>query len=1611
MAGFAQVLKHIRERATSKVDQGKEFERLVKRFLEVDPLYKERFSKVQLWRDWAPGHGFDRADFGIDLVATEKEKKGKTDAYCAIQCKCYAKDVSISKGDIDSFIAAASNKAFTSMLLVDTGREWGPLASRTIEGLKTPCTVLRFQDLADRPIDWPNLRKEAPGALKYKATRYTLRPHQRAAYEDVLQGFKKMDQGKLIMACGTGKTFTALRIAEQQAGKGGRVLYLVPSISLFQQSMREWAEQKSMPHKYVGICSDTRAGKDDEDASMAELEYPVTTNSGQLLQALKANFPQGLLVVFCTYQSLPLVERTQKKGAPSFALVICDEAHRTTGIEQPGDKRSPFVLVHDNERIRAQKRLYMTATPRLYTEAAKSKASRLDIGVYSMDDQSTYGEEFHHLTFATAVDQDLLSDYKVIVLTIHEANCTVALQSYLEDVPEGQELKLPEAARIIGCWRALQSPEALQVPENPQGRAAQSGPLRRAIAFTNSIAASKKLARHWPNLVAEATSKLGEAEQRDAIRCEMQHVDGTTHALDRRARIDWLKETQGGSRATSNGESPEVCRILSNARCLSEGIDVPALDAVLFLGQRRSPVDIVQAVGRVMRKSKGKRYGYIILPVAIPPETDPVSILNNNRYFGGVWDVLRALRSHDERLNAEINQLDLNRKPTSRILLSNVDINSTPTPYPMEGFWDALPPESIYAKIVDKCGDRRYWETWAKDVAEIFSRLVKRIQGLLDAPGGAALQEKFQGFHKELKASINESISQGDAIDMLAQHIITAPVSGALFESYDFATSNPVARALEVLHQDFRASGLDAETEDLKDFYDNVALRARGLDNPEARQKVLLELYEYFFATAMKKDAERLGIVYTPTEVVDFILKSADAILRQEFGKKGLSDKKVHILDPFTGTGIFLARLLQSGLIRKNDLARKYREELHANELILLAYYIAAMHIEEAYNGLGEEEKTDSRPVASPEGSNRYQPFNGLVLTDTFNLGDRKMPQVWMPKNSKRAERQQSLPVRVIIGNPPWSAGQRSSADENPNVDYPALEIRVTETYAAESTATNKNSLYDSYKLAIRWASDRIEEKGIIAFVTNGSWIDGNADAGVRACLKKEFDRIYVVNLRGNARTSGERRRAEKDNVFGHGSRAPVAITLLVRHATKDKARTENRDARILYRDIGDYLTREDKLNLLRKWESVAGIPDWETLKPDSHHDWINQREESFQNFYPMGSQEAKAGSADDAIFGLYSLGYMTKRDAYLYNFSRRACGSNARAAIQAYTGALEAREEHLEYTVDQAARDHSAHIRWDSDLKRNLQQGKRVTYLAKRIWLTQYRPFVRQYGYVEYTLAARKHQQDRIFPTADTENRVICLTGKGATMPFSALLVDVMPDLEVISKCQCFPRYRYEKQDTAQRAWLKEPRSNQADNISNAALDRFRSHYADKAIDKDAIFDYVYGLLHSPAYQERFANDLAKGLPRLPMARDFHAFAQAGQELAALHLGYETCPEYPLELGFMGKGEPKDSHFQLGHRQMKFGDKEKTVLHINEHVHLEGIPQAAHEYQVNGRSPLGWFIDRYYIKQDKHSGIVNDPNGWFKNPQDIVPAIRRIVHVSVETVRIVQGLPAPFDE
>ena len=1584
------------------VGKGSAFEELIAAYLRTAPEFADRFDQVYLWQDWPEHTGHDH---GIDIVAHDVTTGG----WCAVQCKFYDPQAHVAKSDIDSFIAASAKSKYTGRIMVSTAKSWGPTVEKQLDGLSVPIIRIGLSDLLESKVDWSLVNWNSPQTILPTTGKKVLRNHQVEALTKVRAGLAARDRGQLIMACGTGKTFTALKIAEalatERKAHATNVLVLVPSIQLLNQTLREWKQESETPFRAFAVCSDAKVGQGTEDLAVHDLIYPATTDADVLAREVrKRSDHDQFTVVFSTYQSVDQVAAAQRAGMPRFDLAICDEAHRTTGVTLAGDDESNFVRVHNDAFLGADTRLYMTATPRLFDPNVRERAQANDAVLASMDDETIFGPVLHRLGFGEAVERGLLTDYKVLVLTVDEGVVSTGFQ---QELSTHKELTLSDASRLIGCWNGLAKRFARQDDDGLTG--VDLAPMQRAVAFAPSIKASKLVEAAYPALVDRLRSQDA-PDATPALGIEVRHVDGTMNALERGNHLQWLKDGP-------TGDDP-VCRLLTNARCLSEGVDVPALDAVVFLSPRGSQVDVVQSVGRVMRKDPAgvKQLGYVVLPVVIPAGVRPEEALDDNERFRVVWQVLQALRAHDDRFAAMVNKLDLNRRKDDRILVfdttgrGGTSSSDAPTqlalPLDFEKFRDA-----IYAKIVTKVGERRYWETWATSVAEIAQQHITRITGLLADPVSAAAQE-FDVFLGGLRGNLNDGITQADAVEMLAQHLITRPVFDALFGERDFTTHNPVAQAMERMLATLDEAGLEGENAALDRFYESVHLRLSDIDNSAGRQKILVDLYDNFFAKAFKRRVDKLGIVYTPIEIVDFILRSADDILREHFGQ-GLTDEGVHVLDGFTGTGTFMTRLLQLGLIEPKDLVRKYRHELHANEILLLAYYIAAVNIETTFQ---DRVRESIDPAAG------YEPFPGLILTDTFQSwedGDTLDTTVFV-QNNARLEHLKSLPIQVIVGNPPYSAGQDSANDDNANDSYPTLDAAIRDTYAARSTATLKNSLYDSYIRAIKWASLRIADRGLIAFVTNGGWLDSNTADGMRLTLAEEFSDIHVINLRGNQRTAGEQSRKEGGKVFGGGSRATVAITLLV----KDPGHVG--PARVHYTDIGDYLTRDEKLARVSAAERATRIEPVTQITPNEHGDWIHQRSSAFGAYLKISDK-----GAADVIFGLQSGGFKSNRDAWSYNSSRTQLERHVRRLIAAYDA------ERLRLKQDPTSdltRDPRV-MNWHYSLEADARKGKWLEVNTSDFRRTIYRPFFGQYSYVDHSLGT-PGLLSRLFPTAEHPNIGFYQVGSGSAVPFSVLILDAIPDLHVTgagSGGQFFARWRYERvaEDEGMLAFGAADQDGEVvdgyrriDNITDHAFATFHTAYGD-AISKDDIFSYCYGLLHSPDYRETYAADLKKMLPRIPLVTDPWPFITAGRALSDLHLGYETVTPYPLT-GLDAPAYPAAGsdaayrHFRV--EKMTFAKvrdpetgklvADKTRIVYNSKITLGGIPEAAYRYMLGSRSAIEWIIDRYQIKTDKASGIVNDPNDWSRevsDPRYIIDLLARIVTVSLETMTIVDGLP-PLD-
>lgn len=1615
---FNSVLEKYRKISFSQKDKGERFERLMKAYLLTDPKYAYKFKKVWLWDEFPGRSDLGGSDTGIDLVALTNEGD-----YWAIQCKCYQETTVIDKPAVDSFLSTSSRHfkgedlksySFAHRLWISTTNKWGPNAQNAIKNQNPPVSRVNLFDLVSAPVDWGKIDSGITGEVA-RTNKKVLKPHQTEAVTKAHEHFKAYERGKLIMACGTGNTFTSLRIAENETDGKGLILFLVPSIALLGQTLNEWYADAVEPINAICICSDPEVSKnkkkleDIDTSSIVDLALPASTNVENILhqfKALKKKSNSGLTVVFSTYQSIEVIAKAQKaleKEFPEYArfdLIICDEAHRTTGVSLADEDESAFTKVHNDAFLKAKKRLYMTATPRLYDDNTKSKAAQAEALLCSMDDSTLYGEEIYRIGFGEAVDKDLLTDYKVLILTLNENDVPPAIQKMIAD--KESEINTDDASKLIGCINAL-SKQIL----GDEGIIKQSDPepMRRAVAFCQSIAASKKITATFNTASESYISELPIDKQDTMQLVTSKHIDGTMGVTERNELLGWLKDEPG----------ERECRILTNVRCLSEGVDVPSLDSVLFLSARNSQVDVVQSVGRVMRKAPNKKYGYIIIPVVVPADVEADKALDDNERYKVVWTVLNALRAHDDRFNATVNKIELNRKRPEQILVGRpvwefdedgmpTMANSDPAEHSNKKISEQLSlkfqqlQSVVFARMVQKVGDKRYWEQWAKSVAEIAQRQTARITKLIKED--EKHQKAFDKFLKGLHKNINPSITQDEAIEMLSQHIITKPVFDALFENYSFVQNNPVSQSMQKMLNLLEGQSLEKDAETLDKFYESVKMRASGIDNAEGKQRIIIELYDKFFKTAFPKMVEKLGIVYTPIEVVDFIIHSVADILQKELGRS-ISDENVHILDPFTGTGTFITRLLQSGVINSRDLARKYTQEIHCNEIVLLAYYIAAVNIENAFHDL------------QPETTTTYIPFDGICLTDTFQLGEtadgEKLFSEMFPQNSKRVQRQQKVPLRVIIGNPPYSVGQKSANDNAQNQEYPRLEKRIEETYVANVDVNQKRSLYDSYIKAFRWSSDRLDKTGgVICFVSNSSFLDGNAGAGFRKCVEKEFTSVYVFNLRGNQRTSGELSRKEGGKIFGSGSRTPISITLLVKNPELKVGK-----ARIYYRDIGDYLSRDEKLQLVSHFKSFGNRAlELQVLQPNEHGDWISQRNDNFSKYTPL-IPEKKLAADPKSFFTIYSNGLKTNRDAWVYNSSKSVVEESIKRTLDNYTEHLnrlsDLKKKGVKIEIDDFVNYDARKTAWTLALKNNLSSGVLIRFQPDSLTKAAYRPFFKQNAYYNRKLNEVVGTIPKLFPEGDFENLVICLSGIGVTKNFSCLLTNIIPDLEIVGKSQCFPLYYYEENKSIQKQMFDSDENQKfirKDTISDYIFEIARRQYG-KNVSKEDIFYYVYGFLHSNEYRATFANDLKKMLPRLPLVedvRDFWAFSKAGRKLADLHLNYESVAPFP---GVKVSGEDKEFYTV---EKMRFPKKDqKDTIIYNSNIIISDIPAKAYEYVVNGKSAIEWIMERYQITTHKESGITNNPNDWateMGNPRYILDLLLSIINMSVQTVDIVNSLP-----
>ncbi len=1604
---FDAILEELKNRGNNKSEQGTIFEDFCKMILEKAPLFSDDIAKVWKWKEF-PGNG-GMHDNGIDLVALDKQGD-----YWAIQCKFFNRDSSVSKGDIDSFISATcrsfsiEGKEYTyTQKYVFSTTENVSLNSSNLFTLIGPST------LKECGIDWNHFSLDKIDDIKIEPQKKP-KPHQENAINDVIKGFEANSRGKLIMACGTGKTFTSLMIVEElykkreDKNKSFNVLYLVPSIALLSQTIIEWKTQLSYTGWSVrpfGICSDQTAGqekknKKDQDEILISMPIPATTDVLKVTKEYKSK-KYDINVFFSTYQSIDVISKISKNCSINFDIAVCDEAHRTIGTYQTGNEedKSNFLKIHDDKCVPCKKRLYMTATEKIYSLGAKQSAAEDGYTPYSMDDKNIYGPEFHRLSFGDAVSKQLLTDYKIVVLTVNK-NDIARL-----NLPIKNFKTLDDSAKIIGAVTALS-----KIPSeiNKDEFISDPKPMKRAVAFCQTIAQAKAFSESFNSLKDNSCLGIDTMKKENLVIPKANFITGQDKTSDRNKRLNWLRED------IKDGE----CHILTNARCLSEGVDVPSLDSIIFMARKKSQVDFIQAVGRVMRKfgsGSEKKYGYIIIPVVIDNDKLTDAELSSNEDYKVVWQVVQALRSHDERLNIELNKLPQTGKLPSNLcyietfiprqLCRKRAMSSSAKAERNEGLDDDNPfdetntysnfkhllpteeelkeNENIFsAKLVKNCGNRLYWDNWSNDIGNVTTSLFLKIKNQIE--GDESNKKSFDKFVKNFRSLINPNISEDLCMEMLSEHIVTLPVLKAIFNENDLIELNPISKIMEKMVK--KLKGIESEIKELQPFYESVKLTVSEISTKEGRQEVIRTLFEKFFKYAMPDKAEKFGIVFTPVEVVDFMINSVSEVLKNEFNES-LINKGIKILDPFTGTGTYVVRLLDKLKelgISDEDFKYKYKNDIWCNEIMLLSYYISLINIEDTYGRIIGE----------------FEPFTHDVLTDTFETAENHDKQNILFEEddfqtaNKKVEDEKKENIRIIISNPPYSVGQKDAMDNNANEKYEYLDSRISETYALNTGSGLIKGLFDSYVRAFRWASDRIGDNGILSFVSNGNYINNLSFSGFRRELLKEFNHIYVFNLRGDCRTSGEIRRKEKDNIFGEGSRTPISIIVLVKH--KDKPF----DGFIHYKDIGDYLTQKEKLEIINKSKSISEI-DWETIHPDKYNDWINKKNDKFSTFMPLIS----SSKTDVSVFSeCISRGLVTARDSWAISFNKNDLIKNMEVFVNTFNSEQKRIVELLrknknikdkEKFIKENVTNDSHQIKWGREIYNLLSRGRSLD-LVDDVRTIMYRPFVKKKLYYDRRILNCVYKWPSIFLDRDSENLSLCFSTPPLKKDFSCLVSDCICDIHCMEQSQCVPFDWHLDNTSIGFSGLD------SSAISDGSLAKFRKVYNDNSITSNDVFYYIYALFNSAEYKKKYSNNLGKEMPRIPYLKDFKSWQSIGEKLAELHLNYEKADPYQSV-----KIIKKNDDYKVQKIRFLAKDKKDTII-FNDSITISNIPLQVYDYQINGRSPLEWVIDQYQYSVDKESGIIDDPNKFDENKggKYVFDLILSLITVSLETQKLIKELP-----
>jgi predicted helicase len=1498
--GMVQVLENI--------EKGKLLELATKLYLE------NMGFTVFYWKDWSLKEKLSLQDMGIDLVA---EKDGEL---YAVQCKNLKREVSWK--DLGTFVGSLSFKDvfFNGGFLVANAIT--EEVEKQLRRLKKKVQIIPVDEVGEYFFK-VQVFLEGKSISKEKKE---LRPYQREAVEKVLEEFEKYDRGKLIMPPGTGKTLVALRVAEA-FGAGKFILFICPSIALLDQTIKVWFRDSEIPIHAYAVVSDRGVGRADELNKISLLSFPATTSSEELLKSFRLK-EEKLNVIFSTYQSLDVIKEGQRQGLPEFDLIICDEAHRTAGVSQRED--SSFKIVHSNEHIKGKKRLYMTATPKVFDVRDEDRL-RLEeeflVKIYDMSDEKIFGPTFFEYSFRRAIEEGYLSPYRVVVLMVDKKDIQEKLSEYLL----GEEkLSVDDTTKLVGLGRLIRGEIY-----NEDGTILDLS-VKRGIVFVNKVLKSKQIAGDF--------SLVYEKYFREKPRAEIWHIDGNMTVFEKRSKINWLRE--GGANA----------HILTNAKVLTEGIDIPALDFVAFFDPKESVVDIIQALGRVVRKADGKEFGLIFIPLVVATDVQDIDEKIEKSSYRTLWQVINAVSSLDSAFQAQIRVLLIDDKEgeiDEDVRGKKEKVITITQQYDQFELFEPIR-RYLTTKIVRSFRlGTIFLRDWAQETAKVAKDLRGQVGIALKVD--QAFKQKFDELKSTLTKLLNESISDQDAINLIVQYTLTKPIFDAVFEY-----KSQVDVVLDSFFEYFK-NFLQNNVKSLNKFYEEVRAKASGLRNEEERQEFLRHLYTKFFSVAFKEATDELGIAYTPTPLVSFIVKFVNHLTRKHFGKS-LDDEGVVLLEPFAGMGTFISLAVENMDAQKLE-EKLQRKEIWANEILLLPYMAMVKNIEST--------------IAKKVG--KYIPFETALWTDSFALMEKlygqktpKLPMIIPEKFKELIEAQLRAKVNVIISNPPWRAGRENENVGRRNVEYRNLRMRIGQTYAKYAKqlgTTNVNSLYDTYIQALRMASDRIEE-GVIGFVLNNGWLKGLAGRGVRKALSEEFAEVYVYDLKGDARTSGEERRRQAENVFGDQSRAGVCLLFLVKK--KDK----KEPAKIYYKAVKDYAKKGEKFAELKEWEEKPNQIPWQEIVPNDRHDWIDQGEEGFESLVKLGDKRNKHGIT---VFDQYSLGLATNRDTYVYNFSRDNLKKYMERLIDTFNEHLDRvwRGEITLDNVEEKIEKDQRKIKWDYTLKNWLfRLRERQRFKDERVFPVFYRPFVPMWVYFDKVFNASTSRLPFIFPTLDAENLAIVVSGRGADW-FDAFITGRIVDYGFMSPTQIFPLYIYTEVKTLYGTVFQKQ-----ENITDQALKLFQKTLNDPTITKEDIFYYVFGVLSSSSYVERFKDNLSKEFPRVPILESFREIVELGRELTVLQLAYqryvwavvmkeEEKPELPeySNLKILANEEDLNEYVE----KVRF-DKTNREIMINRKVKVQGIPEFVLECRVGNYPPIEW-ISKYLVREeDKDTGIVWDP-------------------------------------